>query len=163
MNDVINFFTVIPWILYFCFRVIDALKGTKKQKFNLKWFKNNWKKIFHLEEILLMAIFVYFSSQGDKNLNKFLYQMLFVVMNLYLFINSFYDRRRTIANNLNKKDLSVIIITSLFLIMPFLYYIKVKELVLTYYLLFVLVFFSYPIVLISRLIDFIIRKIINKK
>lgn len=162
MNDIINYLTIIPWILYYCSRVIDALKGTKKQKFNLKWLKNNWKKIFHLEEILLMAIFVYFSSQGDKNLNKFLYQMLFVVMNLYLFINSFYDRRRNTINNLDKKDLSVIIITSLGIIMPFLFYIKTKELVLTYYLLFGIVFFSYPIVLISRLIDFIIRKIIKK-
>lgn len=159
----IDYITLIPWILYFGFRIIDALKGTKTEKINLKWFKKNWKKIFHAEEILLMAIFFYFSSQGNKNLNKFLYQMLFIVMNLYLFINSFYDRRRTINHHLNKKDIPVIIIANLVLIIPVVFYLNTKELVPTYYLLLGIVFFSYPIALIARLIYFLIRKIIKRK
>lgn len=161
MGKTIIYITFIPWFLHYGFSTFNALKLTKSMKFNFKWLKKNFNKIFHIEELLLIAIFVYLSRYGNQTFSSIVHQMLFSVMNLYLFVNSFYDKRTITKNKIGLSDLKEIVILIFITSIPFIYYIRTENMLYTYYLMFSYGFLNFIFVLISRLISFIIGKIFH--
>lgn len=161
MERAIIYITFIPWFLHYSFSIINSLKLTKSMKFNFTWLKKNFGKIFHIEEILLIAIFVYLSGYGNQTFSNIVHQMLFSVMNLYLFVNSFYDKRTITENKIGLSDLKEIIILVFITTIPFIYFIRTNNMLNTYYIMFCYGFLNFIFVLISRLISFIIGKIFH--
>lgn len=161
MGRTIIYITFIPWFLHYGFSLINSLKLTKSMKFNFKWLKKNYGKIFHIEEILLIAIFIYLSRYGNQTFSNIVHQMLFSVMNLYLFVNSFYDKRTITKNKIGLSDLKEIIILVFITSIPFIYFIRTNNMLYTYYIMFCYGFLNFIFVLISRLISFIIGKIFH--
>lgn len=161
MGKTIIYITFIPWFLHYGFSTFKALKLTKSMKFNFKWLKKNFNKIFHIEELLLIAIFVYLSNYGNQTFSNIVHQMLFSAMNLYLFVNSFYDKRTDTTNKIGLSDLKEIIILFFIACIPFIYFIRTENMLYTYYLMFSYGFLNFIFVLISRLISFIIGKIFH--
>ena len=77
--------------------------------------------------------------------------MLFSVMNLYLFVNTFYDKRSNLNKVLDKKDILPSIIILFISIVPFiLYEFKIIKLSTTYLLSFLYAALAYIIVIIIR-------------
>lgn len=159
MGKAIIYITFIPWILHYGFSVINSLKLTKSMKFNFEWLKKNFGKIFHIEEILLIAIFIYLSRYGNQTFSSIVHGMLFSVMNLYLFVNSFYDKRTITTNKVGLSDLKEIIILIVITSIPFIYFTRTDNMLYTYYIMFCYGFLNFIFVLFSRLIGFIIGKI----
>lgn len=155
MERLIIYITFIPWLLCYGFNIRNNLKSTKNIKFNFKWFKKNLPKMIYFEEILLIAIFIYFSTYDNKTVNE----MLFSVMNLYLFVNTFYNRRAMSNNKLDITDLSTILIIVIISFGPYFFFIKTNNLIYTYYILFGYIFFSYLITIFGRFIDFLLKKV----
>lgn len=159
MAKTIIYITFIPWILHYGFSIYNSLKLTKSMKFNFAWFKKNYNKIFHIEELLLIAIFVYLADYGTQTFSNIVKEMLFSVMNLYLFVNFFYDKRTITTEKLGLSDLKEIIILVLITTVPFIYFMRTNNMVYTYYIMFGYGFFNFLFVLISRLIGLILGKI----
>ena len=147
INRIINYITFIPWILFFGKLVKMALKETKNKKLDIKWFKKYFSTIMHFDIIILILLFIYFASFKDSFVNK----MLFSVMNLYLFVNTFYDKRNISDKKLDKSDIFPSIIILLISLIPFiLYTLKVIKLTTTYTILFIYSVFAYILVILIR-------------
>ena len=146
-NKIVIYLTFIPWLLFFGKLVKMALKETKNKKLDSKWFKEHFSTIIHFDIIILILLFIYFSIYNDS----FVDMMLFSVMNLYLYVNSFYDKRNTSNRNLDKKDILPGIIILIISIIPFLLYIfKVIKLVTVYTILFIYAALAYLLVILIR-------------
>ena len=158
INKIIIYITFIPWILFYSKLIHTALKETKYKKINFSWLKKHFNNIIHFDILILIVLFYYFSKYDDYIVDK----MLFSVINLYLFVNSYYDKRNISKNKLNKEDLIPIIIIVLISIIPFILYEMNENLLSIYQTLFIYSLFAYILVLIIRLI---ISKIscLNKK
>lgn len=161
MAKTIIYITFIPWILHYSFSVYNSLRLTKSMKFNFKWLKKNYSKIFHIEELLLIAIFVYLSRYGTQTFSNIVKEMLFSVMNLYLFVNSFYDKRTITTKKLGLSDLKEIIILVLITIIPFVYFMKTNNMVYTYYIMFSYGFFNFLFVLVARFLGLILGNLFH--
>ena len=146
-NKIIIYLTFIPWILFYGKLIKMALKETKNKKLDSKWFRKNFSTIIHFDIIILILLFVYFASFKDTFVNE----MLFSVMNLYLFVNTFYDKRSNLNKVLDKKDILPSIIILFISIVPFiLYEFKIIKLSTTYLLSFLYAALAYIIVIIIR-------------
>lgn len=161
MAKTIIYITFIPWFLHYGFSIYNSLKLTKEMKFNFEWFKKNYNKIFHIEELLLIAIFVYLADYGTQTFSNIVKEMLFSVMNLYLFVNLFYDKRTMTTKKLGLSDLKEIIILLLVTALPFVYFMRTNNMVYTYYIMFGYGFFNFLFVLIARLIGLVIGHIFH--
>lgn len=159
MGKIIAYITFIPWILNYSMSIRNAIKSTKNTKIDSKWFKKNISKMIHIESLLLIAVFIYFTKFDNNTVNK----MLFSVINLYFFINAFYDKRAESAKKIEVSDLSTILITIILSFIPLIVYLKTSNLTVTYYLDFAYVFFSYLIVLLARNIDKLLNKLVGTK
>lgn len=148
MNDIIIYLTFITWILYYSRVCSYAIKDTKKIKITLSWLKKNIFKMFHIDMIILIGIFIYFVSYEQDLVTK----MLFSTINIYLFVNSFYDTRRTSKIKTIKSENNVIIATFIISLLPIIYYFITKELTNTYYIMLGYSFFYYIVVFICRFI-----------
>ena len=150
-NKIIIYLTFIPWVLFYGKLIKLALRETKDKKLDSKWFKKNFSTIIHFDIIILILLFIYFASFKDN----FVDQMLFSVMNLYLFVNTFYDKRNKSNKVLDKKDVAPSILILLISLIPFvLYECKVIKLATTYLIAFIYAALAYIIVI-------AIRKFIN--
>ena len=158
MQKIIVYSTFIPWLLHYGLLVCNAIKSTKNTKLDRKWLKKNYGRIFYVEDLLLVAIFIYFSTYHNSTVNE----MLFAVINLYLFVNTFYDRRAMSNNHLGIPDLSTILIVIILSFFPVIYYIKTNQLLVTYFILFGYAFVSFLIVLLSRGIDSLLKKLLKR-
>lgn len=146
-NKIIIYLTFIPWILFYGKLIKMALKETKNKKLDSKWFRKNFSTIIHFDIIILILLFVYFASFKDTFVNE----MLFSVMNLYLFVNTFYDKRSNLNKVLDKKDILPSIIILFISIVPFiLYEFKIIKLSTIYLLSFLYAALAYIIVIIIR-------------
>lgn len=164
MTNAIIYLTFIPWILYYSSISKNAIKDLKNKKLGFYWFKKNFFNIFHFENLILYGIFIFFATYYQSSNQIWLVDiLLFSAINLYLFINCYYDKNRS-TNKLVVNDLSIILIALIISLIPFVYYMSTKNYLATYYILFCFSFFNYIIVLISSLINkFIIKLIIRKK
>ena len=146
-NKIMIYLTFIPWLLFFGKLVKMALKETKNKKLDFKWFKAHFSTIVHFDIIILILLFVYFASFKDSFVNM----MLFSVMNLYLYVNTFYDKRNISKRKLDNKDILPGIIILIISIIPFLLYqFKVIKLVTAYTILFIYAALAYLLVILIR-------------
>ena len=163
MTKLIIYLTFIPWLLYFSTICKNALKDIKNTKINKVWFKKNVLKIFHFDNIILFAIFIFFSKNYPEASQIWLVEvLLFSVINLYLYMNTYYDKHKS-----NKKmeisDTSSILIILLLTLIPIIYYISSDNYINTYYIMFAYCFFNYIIVLASQKINNILINFIKMK
>ncbi len=135
-----NYLLFIPWILFFSLYSLNAYKVIyrKKTKINLKWINKNFFKIFRFDVLLLMGIFIYFSTYRNITVIK----MLFFMINLYLFVNTIYDVKINKKRNI---DWPMIIIYILIISIPIIYYYFTKKIIMTFMIMFGYVFFTYII------------------
>lgn len=154
MGRLITYITFIPWLLNYGVNIRNAIRSTKSEKITKKWLKNNLAKMIHVESLLLISIFIYFTKFDNNTVNK----MLFSVMNIYFFINTFYDKRVDTRNKTEVNDISTILITIILSFIPLIIFLKTNNLALTYLIDFAYVFFSYIVVITARKIDNLINK-----
>ena len=146
-NKIVNYITFIPWVLFFGKLIKMALKETKHKNLNFKWFRSNFSKIIHFDIIILILLFIYFASFEDTLVDR----MLFSVMNLYLFVNTFYDKRNISNKSLDKKDIIPSIIIILLSLIPFiLYEFKIIKVATVYLILFIYTVVAYILVILIR-------------
>lgn len=163
MSKGIVYITFIPWFLYFFSLCKSALKDLQTYPISLKWFKKNILRVFHFENIILFSIFIYFSTYYSKSNQIWLVEiLLFSAINLYLFINRYYDKNRSNVV-FSTKDLSTILLIILLILIPIVFYIGTSNYVITYYILFGYSFFNYLIVFIAKTINDLILKLIARK
>ncbi len=163
MTKLVVYLTFIPWLLYFSSVCKNAIKDLKRVRVNKEWIKNNIFKIFHFENIILFAIFIYFSANyKDANQIWLVDVLLFSAINLYLFFNRYYDKNRN-ESRIGTGDVSTILIILLLISIPLIYYVSTHNYVVTYYILFAYSFFNYLIVYVAKSINDLIMKVIKKR
>lgn len=161
MQRIIVILTFIPWFMFYSNSIKNSLKYLKDIDFNSEWLKKHLFQVFHFNDLILYGIFVYFTSNYYKSNQIWLVSiLLFTVINIYLYINSFYDKNRS-KNKINYNDLSQLLIILFLSIIPVVYYILTKEYIITYYILFGFNFFNFIIVLLARYINKKLIKLIK--
>lgn len=134
------------------------------KKYNTtKWVRKNIFKVFHFDSLILFAIYIYFNSIYHNSSQLWLVNiLLFGVINLYLYLNSFYDKNR-INDKIHTDDISSILIVLLVSLIPIFYYASSKNVSITYYIMFGYIFFNYIVVKICLTInDFIIKIVLRR-
>ena len=154
INNYIIFLTFIPWIIIFIISSLRNLNNDNYQKFNSQYLRKNFFKIFRLDTLFLIIVFYYFASY-DKN---FVNQYLFAVMNLYLCVNSIYEKKEKYQKNFLKNNIISIILLIIVLLTPFLIYFIKKDLVLTYKIMLIYLFLEYIIIIIINNISRLLKK-----
>ena len=142
INNIITYLTFIPWTLVFVKNSLDKI-GVK-DKLTFKYLKENFFKIFRLDLLVLIVVFFYFAT-FDKG---FVHKYLFAVMNLYLFINSFYENKVNKYKIKNKYITLIMIFILMF--MPIVYYMLSNNLILTYKIMLICLYLENIIILIIK-------------
>ncbi len=160
MTKFVVYLTFIPWFLYFSLLCKDALQGLKTDKITWEWFKKHIFSIFHFHNIILFAIFVYFSSKyADADQIWITEVLLFTAINLYLYINHYYDKYKSVEH-INSFNMSTILIILILTFIPIIFYVSTRNYRVTYYILFCYSFFNYVIVFIAKTInDFLLKRV----
>ncbi len=149
MSKYIIFLTFIPWIIIFIVSSLRNINNPNYQKITFKYFTKNFFKIFRLDTLFLIIVFFYFASY-DK---EFVNQYLFAVMNIYLCVNSIYEKKEKYPKNFIKNNIFNIVILLLILITPFVIYFTKKDLVFTYKIMLIYLFLeSLIIIIINKLL-----------
>lgn len=162
MSKFIVLLTFIPWFLYFASLCKSAIYNLNENKITWNWIKDNIFKIFHFENLILIGLFVYFSIYHYKADQIFLVEiLLFTSINLYLFINRYYDKTN-IEYKIGNKDITTIFVILFITLIPIMFYLTTNREVITYFILFGYSFFNYIIVFISKFINNIIYKIVRR-
>ena len=154
INNFILILTFIPWIIYFLTLMIKNFTKKDYTKFSFKYLKKN-KAIKYLA--LWPLIFYYFAT---FNL-EFVIKYLFLIMVIYLLVNSYYEKKSKFKENFLKENILKIIFLFLITLIPFLIYLKTHNLVLTYMLMFLYLFFNYFITIIISFFTNKIKKLLN--
>lgn len=144
----ITIITFIPWILLYLISMIYNLNNKNYRKFNLKYFKKNIFKLFRIDTLFLIVVFYYFSSFDKEFVSKY----LFVVICIYLFVNSFYEKKSNLGKHFFKDNILNVILLVLFMFIPLGFYMFSHKLVLTYKIMLCSYFLEYVIVLASSYI-----------
>ena len=152
LDKYIVFLTFIPWILFFIVSIIRNLNNSNYRKFSFSYLRKNLFKIFRLDLLFLVGVYIYFASYKMEFVDKY----LFLVMNLYLFVNRFYDKKSKISKNFYKKNIILVLI----MLIPFIIYIVKDNLVLTYKIMLLYLVFEYVIIL---LVSYLGRLLKGKK
>ena len=85
MQKILIFLTFIPWFFYYFSQTKSNLKIINNNKEDNSWRKN-FLDIIPLNNIILYAILIYFSSYYNDSSSIFIVRiMLFSAINLYLF------------------------------------------------------------------------------
>lgn len=163
MSKIIAYLTFIPWFFYFSSLCKNAIKDLKENKITKTWLKKNIFKVFHFENIILFAIFFYFSACYYRSNQIWLVEvLLFSAINLYLFINRYYDKNRN-QSQIGAGDVSTILILLLLILIPIIYYMAKGNYVLTCYILFGYSFFNYLIVFLAKSINDLLTRLLSKR
>ncbi len=152
INKYITFLTFLPWIAVYMIGIIRNLNNENYKDFNFKYLKKNFFKIFRLDLLFLIGVFFYFASFKKEFVDKY----LFAVMNIYLFVNSFYEKREAREKGFYKNNLFSLIILVLLIFIPFLVYFIKHNLVLTYKIMLLYLFFEVVFIIV---INFIKKKL----
>lgn len=157
------YLTFIPWLLYFITLSKNTIKVLKTNKLTKEWIKSNIFNIFHFENLILFGIFIFFSiAYRSRDQIWLVDALLFSAINLYLFINTYYQKKKTNAKITNS-DIPIILILIILTCIPFIFYASTHKYVIVYYILFAYIFFDYPIVYISKQINDLIIKMVKKE
>lgn len=163
MIRLIVYLTFIPWLLYFSSLCKNAIKDLKENDITKDWIKHNILKIFHFENLILFAIFFYFTTYYYRANQIWLVEiLLFSAINLYLFFNRYYDKNRS-ENKIGTKDISTVLILLLLTLIPMIYYVSTHNAKITYYIFFAYSFFNYIIVYIATTINNLIIKFVRQR
>jgi len=154
-----QYIALIPWLLFFSVYSLNIfIKLYEKNKDDLKiWFKNNFIKMFRIDMLILIIIFIYFIRYENNTVNI----MLFFMINLYLFINCFYDELK--SKNRKKIILKHLLPYLLVISIPILFYIFTGRFVTTCLIMFGYSFFAYIIVILIKKISVFFATIFKKK
>lgn len=163
MKTFIIYLTFIPWLLYFVSVTKNDIKDLKGQKVNLRYVKENFLKIFHLDMIILIAIFVFFCKYYKTVSQIWLVKvLLFSAINLYLYTNTYYDKNKS-HNIIGTEDISTILIMIILILIPLTFYAISNHYTITYYILFGYSFFHYILSIISKTINDKIIQLVRRK
>ena len=159
MNKAIIYVTFLPWLLYFIIYSIKGIKDTKgvKRKTYFTWLKKHFFQMFRFDTLVLIAVFLYFIKFENSMVDK----MLFFAINLYLFVNSIYDKSFKNKNKIEFSELTLVVILLIITTVPFIYYYRHHELINTYNIMFAYTFFSYIIVILAKLLNMPIVRLFN--
>lgn len=153
MKNFFVYLSFIPWFLYYVSMCKNAMKDIKKSDVNFKWFGKSFFRIFRLDNIILFAIYLFFSFVNTDASQLWLVKLLlFSGINLYLYINSFYDKNK-IREKIKTDDISTVFIILFLSLIPIIYFISTKNHTITYYIMFGFSFFNYFIAFISKIIN----------
>ena len=132
MQKILIFLTFIPWFFYYFSQTKSNLKIIKNNKEDNSWSKN-FLDIIPLNNIILYAILIYFSSYYDNSSSIFIVRiMLFSAINLYLFFNTI-SRKDYITIFEDSKE-SIPIKYILIALIPIISFFFTKQHMMTYYL-----------------------------
>lgn len=159
LEKYIIFITFIPWILIVLISMLYNLNNENYKKFSLKYFSKNIFRIFRLDTLILIICFWYFASFDKEFVDKY----LFTIMCLYLFVSFFYEKGNTLKKNFWKDNIIEIILLIIINILPFLYYHQTGNLLNTYKIMLLYLFFEYIIILMVSYIAALFKKIGKKK
>ena len=134
MNLLLTILSLIPYILYLYILIKDELLNEK-----------TGKDLFRFDTLILITIFVYFSTYKSPLVNK----MLFFSICLYLLVNKMYDKNIKGKINIKQNILKFIFVYTIAALL-FLPYIIAQKLTISYYLAFILILFIHFIVLIAK-------------
>lgn len=130
MNRLLTLISLIPYICYLYLLTKQEILTEKKGK-----------DLFRFDTLILVIIFIYFSTFKASFVNK----MLFFTINLYFLINHLYDYKAPKKINKKKEYLLFIFVYTIAALL-FLPYILAKKLTISYYLAFALILFIHFIV-----------------
>ena len=132
MQKILIFLTFIPWFFYYFSQTKSNLKIINNNKEDNSWRKN-FLDIIPLNNIILYAILIYFSSYYDDSSSIFIVRiMLFSAINLYLFFNTI-SRKDYITIFEDSKE-SIPIKYILIALIPIISFFFTKQHMMTYYL-----------------------------
>ncbi len=158
LEKYIIFLTFIPWIFMFIISIIKNLNNDNYLKFSFKYLRKNIFKIFRLDMLFLIVVYFYFSNFDMEFVDKY----LFVVMNIYLFVNSFYDQKLDIKKDFFKNNLFNLVLLFLVMVGPFLVYFKTKDLNLVYKIMLLYLYLEYGIIMGVSYLNKLFKKVLKK-
>jgi hypothetical protein len=131
MQQIFIFLTFIPWFFYYFSQTKSNLKIINNNEDN-SWRKN-FLDIIPLNNIILYAILIYFSSYYNDSSSIFIVRiMLFSAINLYLFFNTI-SRKDYITIFEDSKE-SIPIKYILIALIPIISFFFTKQHMMTYYI-----------------------------
>lgn len=155
MTKIFELLGIIAWVLCFNKELLFTLKNTNSKESYFKDFKTKAFKLIRFDKLLLIAIFIYY-----VNFNKeFVTSLVFTVICLYFFINKFYEKsKKEKFIKTVKKNWLTIVITYIFVLIPFIYLIFTKNYDNTSIVLLLYIFFSYFIIGFAAKISSILKR-----
>lgn len=143
--EVISFYiallSFIPWIPLYIITFIIALNRSDKN-FSWTYFKHHMLEVFRLDWLILIIFFFFFAAFKQQ----FVSEYLFPVICLYLFVNSFYEKKDKLQKDFIKKNLGELVILFIIMLIPFIIYFIFGKLSLTYKIMLVMIFLEYFLV-----------------
>ena len=163
MKKIMILASFIPWLLYFFSLCKNTLKDVKANEINSEWIKNNFLKVFHLDNLILFAIFIIFTSIYHSSGKIFLTKiLLFSSINLYLLANRYYDKNKY-QYNIGNDDISTILILVIISLIPISIYNITGWYTVSYSIMFAFAFFNYFIVILAKKINDLLIKRTKRK
>ncbi len=163
MKKILVLASFIPWLLYFFSLCKNTLKDIKTNEINKEWIKENFLKVFHLDNLILFGLFIIFVSIYRNSGKIFITKLLlFSSINLYLLANRYYDKNKH-KYNIGNEDISTILIIVIISLIPISVYNITGWYTVSYILMFAFAFFNYYIVIVAKKINDLLIKRTKKK
>lgn len=158
ISDYITIVTFIPWVLIFVLSAIYNINNEDYINFSGKYLKKNFFKIFRLDVLFLVGVFFYFASFKKVFVDKY----LFPVICIYLFVNYFYENKKSIKKSFWKQNKLELLLLFIVILIPFLVYFKLNNLGLTYKIMLLYLFLEYIIIVVIKKIATLIKRRFTK-
>ena len=164
MRKFIVLISFIPWLLFFLYKCKNTLKDLKNKRVTGEWIKKNILSLFHFDNLILFAIFLFFCKIYKDSDQIYLTKiLLFSSINLYLLINQFYEKKYH-KTTIGVEDISTILIIIFLSLIPIIFYTITGHYTITYYIMFAYNFANFLIVFLSKIInDALIKRIKKRK
>ncbi len=146
--------TFIPWILFFIISGVRNLNNKKEIVFSFKYLKDNFFNIFRLDLLFLVGVFFYFASFEKEFVDKY----LFLVMNLYLCVNSIYEKKKEFKKGFLKNNVIELILLFIIMLVPFLIYFIKNDTILTYKIMLIYLVLEYLMVIVVSFLGKLLKK-----
>ena len=160
MNKLIIVITFIPWIFNYIYESKNNLIKLQQKHYLINNF--NIKELLNIKNILLFIVFISISIiYKDSNQIDLSNSLLFIAINIFLFIYNYYENNNYELELNTKEKLSIIthiIITSIIVIIS----LNQKETSTIYNILFATIILNIIILYISNKIITIARRINNE-